>query len=126
MTTDEAYEEAVAAVQEFREAGIPVVITPSRSREDPEIVKRYSGPERISPDKWISVSFSAESGEHVKLVHEKARYLGWLGIVFDTGGGFGSRDWELDWSFKYTGQPDGDAEEARDIVENMIQENTEG
>ena len=126
MTTNEAYNEAMDAVEELRESGIRVDIKPSRSRNDAECVAKYSGPERVAPDKWIHVTFHPQTGEQRKAIAEKARHLGWLGAGFDTGGCAGQRDWELDWSFRYTDRPDGELEERRDDVEAIIGNVLEG
>ena len=121
MTTDEAYAETLQAVEVIREAGVDVQVTPYSRRDDPELIAKYSGPEHVSHDKWVNVTFRAKTDEQANLIHEKAKKLSWLGIGFDTGGGFGCRDWELDWSFSYTGKSDSDREAARDEVEDMVQ-----
>ena len=44
-----------------------------------------------------------------------------LGITFDTGGSKGLRDWELDWSFKYTGEENYKMIQAREELEDDIE-----
>jgi hypothetical protein len=120
MTTNEAYDATMAAVKELQASGIPVFMWPSDAREEPKIVAKYNGPERVSPDKWIHVKFSPVTSDQIQAIAEKAKHLGWLGIGFDTGGMTGQRDWELDWSFRYTTRPDGELEERRDQVEGLL------
>ncbi len=48
------------------------------------------------------------------------------GITFDLGGWHGFRDWELDWSFRYTGKEDQAWREAKDEVEDKIHRLTGG
>lgn len=122
MNTNEAFDATLAAVEELRQSGISVEVKPSRSRSDSELVKKYSGPERVAPDRWVNVSFHPKTPEQSKAIAEKAKHIGWLGIGFDTGGCAGQRDWELDWSFRYTGMPDGELEVRRDHVEQLITE----
>ena len=121
MTTDEAYDMTMAVVKELQSEGIRVEMKPSKSRDNPETVAKYSGPERVKPDKWFHVSFYPENDFQRKSISREVKHLGWLGIFFDNGGGMGVTDWELDWSFKYTGQPDGEIEDRRDMVDHMVE-----
>lgn len=120
MTTLEAYRETIHALDELRELGVTVQIRPSKQRNNPELIARYNGPEHLPPDQWVNVTLKADLSPQFRAIAEKAKHLGWLGIYFDTGGMAGSRDWELDWSFTYTAGPDGEAEERREIVEDLI------
>lgn len=122
MTANEAYELTMQAVTSLESAGIKITITPSRSRTDPELIAKYNQPERVAPDKWVTVSFFPQTQSEAQLIHKKARNLGRLGIMFDTGGDSGQRDWELDWSFAYRGNPDFDKEESKQAVEDLIQQ----
>ena len=122
MTTDEAYAEVMKAVKDIEKAGVVVEITPTKQGDDPKLVARHSGPEHVSPDKWVSVEFLPKTDAHLELIHRKAKELGWLGIGFDTSGAVGCRDWQVDWSFQYTRRPDGDREASRDEVEDMLQD----
>lgn len=123
MTANEACELTMQIVTSLGSAGIKITITPSSSRSDSEMIQKYNQPERVSPDKWITVSFLTKTQSEVQLIHKKARNLGRLGIMFDTGGApNGQRDWELDWSFAYRGIPDFAREESQQTVEDLIQQ----
>jgi hypothetical protein len=126
MSTDEAFQETLDAVEEIRQSGVTVEIRPYKKPVRPGLLDKYSGPERVHRDKWVTVTFKPTDKAACTLIAEKARHLGWLGISFDTGGMLGQRDWELDWSFKYTGRPDGDQEERRDVVEDLLGNMLEG
>jgi len=122
MTANEAYELTLRTVSSLKSAGIRITITPSRSRTDPKLIAKYNQPERVAPDKWVNVSFLTQTQSEAQLIHEKARNLGRLGIMFDTGGDSGQRDWELDWSFAYRGNPDFAKEAAQQTVEDLIRQ----
>ncbi len=109
MTTDEAFQKALDAVQELIEEGIKVDITPVGSTASPPLIDKYKGPERIPSHKWINVNFSITSDNQAELIHQKCLELHKQGITFDSGGGMLHRDWELDWSFRYTGIADQDS-----------------
>ena len=64
--------------------------------------------------------FRPKTKNQVDTINKKADELGWAGIVFDTSGHPGERDWEVDWSFHLEDTPDGEWEAARKDVENMI------
>jgi len=120
MTTNEAYEAVLDVVKEIQAAGVRVDIRPSKAASNPDLVKQCSGPERVSPDKWVHVTFHVETPEQSALLREKAKKIGWLGVCFDSGGGSGQMDWELDWSFRYDGKPDADHEAAKDMVDDLL------
>ncbi len=127
MTTNEAFDATMAEVGNLETlAGIKVLIRPSKQRENAEIIAKYNGPERVAPDRWVNVTFKPVTPEQKQAIADAAKHLGWLGIGFDTGGMCHQRDWELDWSFNYTARPDGEQEEARDIVEDMLTNLMEG
>jgi hypothetical protein len=121
MTTDEAYQRTMDAVLDLKSSGIEVNIVPSGAREREEMVQKYSGPERVSSDKWVHVHFVGVDKEQSQRIHDAAMLLSRDGISFDTGGGCGGRDWELDWSFSYTGRHDPVLDAARDTVEDLIE-----
>ena len=57
--------------------------------------------EELDPKLWKHVSIPM--GEcPVKDIFDLELEFAESGISFDTGAGFGFRDWELDWSFSYT------------------------
>jgi hypothetical protein len=126
MTTEEAFQETMDAVTEIHQAGNVTVEIKPYTKITPELLEKYGGPERVHHSKWCNVKFKTTDRDACALIAKKATHLGWLGISFDTGGMLGQRDWELDWSFKYTGRPDGDREEARDTVEDLLTTFVEG
>ena len=123
METINAFEFTLTKVWELKESGIEVIIKPSRSSENKDIAKRYSGTDRVPAEKWLHVTFHIKNGNESKKVLEMAQYLAMCGICFDTGGCSGQRDWELDWSFSYKkGEEDMDMIVAREQVEEMLLE----
>jgi len=121
MTPIEAYEIALEKVDELKQSGIQVKITPSTQRNDKKIIKQFSGAERIPPDKWIKVEFGELSEDQCEKIKEAANYLGMAGMRFDTSGHKKLRDWDLDWSFIYTGEEDEEWREGREWVEDEIE-----
>lgn len=122
MDITEAYYFTMDKVKELRDGGIDVLIKSSSSKNNPDTVKKYNRPDRISPDLWHHVSFQISDLEQYQKIHEAANYLGLCGIGFDTGCGCGSSDWELDWSFRYKkGEEDWDWRDAREDVKDMAE-----
>jgi hypothetical protein len=117
---DEAYDYAMEIVEELRATGITVTLKPTKSRNDPECVAKYSGPDRVRPERWFHVTFSSSTPQQSVAIREKQTQLGWLGIHFDSGGMVGKRDWEFDWSFKYVGAPDGNREQSVNQTNDLI------
>jgi hypothetical protein len=121
MTTDEAYAYTMEIVEELRHLGIEATFRPSKSMTDPEVVAKYSGPERVKPERWGKVTFKSFTPQQAQAIREKQQALGWLGIHFDSGGCVGQRDWEIDYSFKYTGAPaSGETEQAVSTANDLI------
>lgn len=123
MTITEAHEFALGKVAELRDNGIETIIKKYdlTSPGGQSAVRKYDGEiTRIHPEKWVKVTFKNVDKEQVIKIHEAANYLGMCGIAFDTGGYHGCRNWELDWSFRYTGKEDEGWREAREDVEDMI------
>lgn len=120
MTVDEALKLTMEEVNAILQRGVRIQVKPSTSCSDEELVKKYDRPGRLKPDEWRHVTFFPKTDEHRALVHQKAMDLGRRGICFDSGGGDGERDWELDWSFHVAEAPDGELEERREDVERLI------
>ena len=119
MTTNEAYELAMEKVNELRDSGIAVTIIPSRARDNADTIKKYSGPERVAPEKWNHVTFEVSDQGQSMRIRDARKYLGMCGIAFDTGGCSNCRDWELDWSFKYSGKEDEEWQKC--LSENILE-----
>ena len=121
MKTIEAFEFTLTKVWELKESGIEVKIKPSCSRDNKDLEKKYSGPDRVPAEKWLFVSFHIKNGNESKKIFEMGQYLAMCGICFDTGGCSGQRDWELDWSFSYKkGEENMEMIIAREQVEDKL------
>ena len=121
MTTIEAYRFAMIKVNELKESGIQVIIKPSQSRDNKEIIKKYDKPDRISSELWNHITFENLNTIQAQKIMEIGNYLGMCGITFDTGGFIGHRDWEFDWSFSYKqGEENWQWRDAREDMEDMI------
>ena len=122
MTVLEAFAMTVDFLKHFEEMGIVVKRRPSKSKDRPEVVKKYSGTDRLPPELWENVSMFPVGDEQNDAIKEARKILGWRGISFDYGGCDGLRDWELDWSFRLTETPDGERENRQDVVDRLIGE----
>jgi len=123
MTPIEAYNLTLEKIEELKKDGVKVQSKPPKSSTDSNAAEN---PDGIPPKNWIHVSFKNLSEGQILKVHETANYLGMCGIRFDTGGCCDGRDWELDWSFQYTGEEDEQWREAREDVEELIKEDRKG
>ena len=56
-TPIEAYNFTIEKIEKLRESGIKVIMKPSKSRENKDVVEKYNRPERIPPELWMFVSF---------------------------------------------------------------------
>jgi len=95
---------------------IPRVIRESNNPEDLDVVKEYNLPDRINWPCWRNIQFKIKNKEEAELVSFARRYLGINGCSFDTGAGCGSMDWEIDWSFRFTGTEESKEREDFDVV----------
>ena len=121
MTPLEAFELTIEKIKELQKNGIEIEITPSISREFEDTIRKYKGkPGRIDPEHWVNVAFRTTDKSEMIKINELANYLGLVGVSFDTGGYLGYREWELDWSFKYTGKENEEWREARQTMEDII------
>ncbi len=109
----EAYNETLAAAQDLRQYGIDVQITPILQSE-------VEDGDRLPRDKWVEVTFSFKTKAQAEFIKRRADELGAAGIVFDTGGTKGERDWAIDWSFDVNPSPDTEWQARREDVEKMI------
>jgi hypothetical protein len=100
---EKAYDCAMGVLEELKKSGVKVeMVIPRRvsKGEYQDTVEKYHPPKCLPVEKWRHVELFPTK-EQVDLVHNAASKLFEFGITFDTGGGCGSRDWEIDWSFKY-------------------------
>lgn len=71
--------------------GEPIVANPNEVRE------------RAEQPEWhvtLEIDIAEMSESDLKKLSQAEMLLSEIGIHFDTGSGFGKRDWELDWSLK--------------------------
>jgi hypothetical protein len=89
LTTEQILEEIDKSLKRFDKEGLSYNETKFHTLvyADGQIPKKF----------WKSVGITC-SGDELDIVFEEEMRLADLGIVFDTGYGFGQRDWELDWS----------------------------
>lgn len=100
MKLNDAYKMTLESIEFLKSKGLKVDISESISRSNANIIDKYKSPDRLSPDKWIHVSIEIPDNEDLrKLIFDEQMKLYDNNISFDTGAGFGGRDWELDWSF---------------------------
>ena len=124
MTPTEAHNHTMEVVKSLQAKGIETEVKPYKIVDN--VLDKY-GPDgtksegRANPDLWCNVTFKPKNDEQANLIQEMVVKLGWMGVTFDTGGGCGRRDWELDWSFKYKeGCIDSRREEALTSMEDFI------
>ncbi len=109
----EAYEQTLEGAMDLGQYGIEVEITPSQSE-----TKR--GGECLPRDKWVDILFRFKTKAQAEIIKRRADELGGAGIVFDTGGSKGERDWAIDWSFAVHSAPDEEWQARREGVEKAI------
>lgn len=120
MNLNEAHQYALDTAKGMRDTGMKVKIVPSRSRDIRTTVEKYGNkPGRVPPERWFHVTFYPKTDAHREMIQDMRKALGWLCMVFDTGGCGGERDWELDWSFHLVDMPDADRDALQDEVEGM-------
>jgi len=115
-TADEAHDYVMEIVKRLQASGVVTTVkmydTPrgdegSAERADwdrhyQSVLDKYGKlPERADPQKWCNISFQPKDGNQLARIAEVCVRLTRLGIMFDSGGGCGSLDWELDWSFRF-------------------------
>lgn len=120
---NEAYNHTTGVIESLKKQGIdvlvqqPRVIREAENPDELDVVKKYNKPDRIHWSKWRNVQFKVKNQEEAEKVSFARRYLGINGCSFDTGSGYGSMDWEIDWSFTFTGKEE--SEEKADFDEVM-------
>ena len=122
MNILEAYDEVWLSLKNLAMEGVPFTIRPSHSRNIEETLKEFRGqPDRLPEQLWSHIEFSVKSDYDSDALRREEVRLSALNIAFDTGGGAGTRDWELDWSLFIATDEDIDAMEAgRGMVQNTI------
>ena len=119
-TPIEAYNFTLEMVEKLKEHGITVKVKESRSRNSESAIKKYDKPDRVPPEMWNHVTLCYETADQRTKIYEATRYLGMVGIYFDTGGCANQYDWEMDWSFSYQkGREDWEKMEAQEWLDDM-------
>lgn len=107
---NEAYKHTIGVIDSLKKQGIDVLVQQPRvirqveNPDDLDVVKKYNKPDRLHWSDWRNVQFKVKNQEEAEKVSFARRYLGINGCSFDTGAGCGSMDWEIDWSFTFTGK----------------------
>ena len=107
---NEAYKHTISVIESIRKQGIDVVvqqpriIRESKVPSELDIVRKYNKPDKLHWSDWRNVEFKVKNQEEVEKVSFARRYLGVNGCSFDTGARCGGMDWEIDWSFTFTGE----------------------
>lgn len=71
-------------------------------KQDDELIEKYTSKADSVPfQNWCRITFYPKNQNENELIYRKQLELLDLGISFDSGGGCGGRDWELDWSFSF-------------------------
>ena len=122
MNILEAYDEVWLSLKNLAMEGVAFTIRPSHSRAIAETLKEFRRqPGRLPEQLWSHIEFSVKSDYDSDALRREEVRLSALNIAFDTGGGAGTRDWELDWSLFIATDEDIDAMEAgRGMVQNTI------
>lgn len=114
MTPIEAYKLTLHKIEELKGEDIEITATLCPSKDNKE------EPNGIPREKWIHIIFLIKNESDIIKINKTADYLGMCGITFDISGNKGCRNWELDWSFSYTGKEDEEWRDKRNEVENLI------
>lgn len=97
MKLSDAYKMTLESIEFLKSKGLNIEISEPASKHK---TSNYNSPNRLNPEKWINVSIEIPSDENLsKLLFNEEKKLIDNKISFDTGSGFGKRDWHLDWSF---------------------------
>lgn len=110
---NEAYKHTIGVIESLKKQGIEVLvqqprtIRESKNPDELDVVKKYNKPNRLHWTYWRNIQFKVKNQEEAEKVSFARRYLGINGCSFDTGAGCGSMDWEIDWSFTFTGKEEG-------------------
>jgi len=124
MNVNKAYNLTMQKVTNLRQS-IDTTIKLSKGRNNKDTVEKYNLPDRLDPKRWYHITFLPMTSQEANQIAQARKELGWQGICFDTGGSFGYRDWEINWSFRVEDVPDGEWEKRSDEIEEFIQSEIE-
>lgn len=122
MNILEAYDEVWLSLKNLAMEGVTFSVRPSHSREIEDTVTTYRNqPNSLPAQLWSHIEFSVKSDYDRDALRREQVRLSALNIAFDTGGGAGIRDWELDWSLFIASDEDiDDMEAGREMVQDAI------
>jgi len=122
MNIMQAYDEVWQSLKNINRAGVKFSVCPTRSRNIESTLSKYDNrTDRLPSELWSTVEFAASSEEDNDVLRREEVRLSSLNIAFDTGGGCGARDWEIDWSLHIAEDEDIDAmEERRRMVRDTL------
>ena len=124
MTPNEAFDFGLAKIDELQqETGIKIKFHPYdfTTEHGKEVKEEPLEEHQASTDRWCRIQFlNPMTDEQKEKIRELGNYLNMCGISSDSGGCATGRDWEWDWSFKYTVKDNQEAREARDQLEDLL------
>ena len=98
MNIDTAYNEVWTSLRTLAEKGVKFEVRPSSGRRSRELQEKYE--HKLPVNKWCHVTFYVNDAVEDSAIIDEVNRLAKMNIGFDTGGGFGLRDWEIDWSLE--------------------------
>ena len=109
---NKAYSEVMETIQQIKDTGIKIEISQVSSYEN----ENYKDDKNtLSSEFWKHVTFYPMTNLQRDLIYQHSTKLSEMGILFDSGQGFGGIDWEIDWSLRI--------EKNQDDVEEHISTN---
>lgn len=91
-------------ISELEERGFKVKRTSRKNhgQEDSKVNDEIEKGNRLPSNKWQNINIKAPAIEEMKYLFKVEQEIRDKGIAFDTGYNLidGTRDWELDWSFR--------------------------
>lgn len=124
MKPTQAYLSVFDDIFELKESDIEIKFTPSRGRNNQELIQRFENDKQRIPSKhWVYVTFKNLNEDKRKLIKDAENLLGERGISFDTDSTKNTHNWSLDWSFEYNNKSDGEEWRIRrNIMKKTIKE----
>lgn len=102
---NDAYDHVMSVVNSIENSGIvvsrrpPATISKSNDPENLSVVKDYEG--SLHWTKWVKITFKPKNEDEWDRLSFAVEYFRDNGVGFDTGGGSGFFDWEIDWSLRF-------------------------
>jgi len=118
---NKAYSEIMETIQQIKDTGIKIEISQVSSDEN----ENYKDDKNtLSSEFWKHVTFYPITNLQRDLIYQHLIRLSEMGILFDSGQGFGGIDWEIDWSLRIEKDPDyiNDSIEAKKLIKDIASE----